>query len=235
MDLSKKFGNQTHQYPRPAVTIDTVALRWDKDAGLCLLTGKRNEPPFEGQWGLPGAFLREDLESPEEAVRRLLEEKTGTSPKNLTLATVRGNPNRDPRGHVVSIAYVTICSSSTPTPVAGGNFSQVAWYPLSKPLTKFAFDHREIIQEAIKKLHPIRFTENAVFNLLPREFSISWLRELCESIAPADQKYLTEPRNFHAIFRKMEKAGLVEATKETLKGSHRPAKLYERTFKPFQT
>lgn len=227
------MNKQTHNYPRPAVTIDAVTLRWTQESGIAVLLGKRSEDPFQGQWALPGAFLKEDQEAPEDTLTRVLLEKTGTKPKNITLACVRGNPKRDPRGHVVSVAYLTICPHPAADPTPGRNFSEVRWHPLGETLPKVAFDHKEIIREAIAKLHPIRFTKNAVFNLLPREFSIAWLREICQTIAPQAERSQTDPRNFHSTFRKMEKTDIVEETGNSLTGNHRPAKLYRRTLVPF--
>lgn len=234
VDKTLKMENPTHKFPRPAVTVDAVTIRWEKNNGLALLIGKRNEEPFKGQWALPGAFLLEGKETPEETLSRLLKEKTGTIPKNITLACVQGDLKRDPRGHVLSIGYLTICPFPAVDPTPGGNFSSTIWHPLLVPLPKMAFDHQKIVREATQKLHPIRFTENLAFNLLPREFTISWLRDLCRDIAPKDQLHLTDPRNFHTTFKKMEKAGIVEKTPEKLSGAHRPAQLYRRTFTPFQ-
>lgn len=222
------------KFPRPALTIDAVALTWNPKNQLQVLLGKRAEDPFRNKWALPGAFLHEGKESPEETLSRLLLAKAGTPPRNPTLIGVAGKPKRDPRAHVVSIAYLCIIPHPAETPTAGGNFTEAIWHPLQEELPKLAFDHNEILKNATEKLHPIRFSENAVFNLLPREFTIAWAREVCEALAPQDQKHLTEVRNFYATFRKFEKEGIVEPTNQSLQGKHRPAKLYRRTFKPFQ-
>src|SRR5690349_11201706 len=96
----------TYEYPRPALTVDCVVFGLD-EGELKVLLIQRELPPFQGDWALPGGFVRMD-ESLEEAARRELREETGLSDVYLEQLYTFGDINRDPRGRVVSVAYYAL-------------------------------------------------------------------------------------------------------------------------------
>ena len=93
-------------HPRPAVTVDIVIFTI-RDSCLQLLLIQRGEEPFIGSWALPGGFVRLN-ESLEEAASRELEEETGISQAYLEQLYTYGDPKRDPRDRVITVAYFAL-------------------------------------------------------------------------------------------------------------------------------
>lgn len=126
--------------PRPALAVDAVVIR--KSGSVVLI--KRRKPPYEGYWALPGGFV-EYGETVENAVKREVKEETGLDVEIKGLIGVYSKPDRDPRGHVVSIAYLVVEASghlqgSEETDV--GEFNEIP--------DKLAFDHNDIIRDGLK-------------------------------------------------------------------------------------
>src|ERR1700678_3321024 len=96
----------TYKHPHPAVTVDGVVFGFD-ESDLKLLLIKRKIEPFQGQWALPGGFVHLD-EGLEEAVRRELADETGITRLYLEQLYSFGDPARDPRERVISIAYYAL-------------------------------------------------------------------------------------------------------------------------------
>lgn len=139
-----------YRYPRPALTVDIVLLRGVRSGHEVLLI-QRGHAPYCGAWALPGGFVEEG-ESPEAAARRELAEETSME---LELPLVQigafGEPGRDPRGWVVSIAYAAIGAWDRSTASAGDDAADTAWWLITE-LPNLAFDHAEIIQTAVERL-----------------------------------------------------------------------------------
>jgi 8-oxo-dGTP diphosphatase len=133
----------------PALTTDCVIF--DHEARVLLI--RRGHEPFRGAYALPGGFV-EVGETTENACRREVEEETGLEVHDLRLVGVYSNPRRDPRGHTVSIAYVT----RLPAPVApqpGSDAASAAWVSDWRKLD-LAFDHAEILADAEVLIKPQR-------------------------------------------------------------------------------
>lgn len=157
-------GGHTYRYPRPSVTVDTVIFaadpsppkegKEDNDEGVCLLLIKRKNPPFEGQHALPGGFVDQDEDLEVAAVRELVEE-TGLKDVGLAQIGTFGTPGRDPRGWVVTVAYVAFCLLSKEqreaAVQAGDDAAEAGWFPVAA-LPPLAFDHAEIIAEAWRRV-----------------------------------------------------------------------------------
>lgn len=136
----------TYDYSRPALTVDVVILQLQDNKPHVLLI-QRAQPPFEGYWALPGGFVNME-ESLENAAARELTEETGLKCVELEQFHTYGDPHRDPRGRVISVAYCTVLQSETIISIRGGGDAKEArWYPLAD-LPELAFDHRQIIQDA---------------------------------------------------------------------------------------
>ncbi len=124
----------------PALTTDCVVF----DAQGRVLLIQRKNPPFEGGYALPGGFV--DVgETVEDACRRELEEETGIEAGTLALIGVYSDPQRDPRGHTCSIAFLTRVADAQP--VAGDDAATAAWIADWRGLT-LAFDHALILRDA---------------------------------------------------------------------------------------
>lgn len=110
---------------------------------------RRKNPPFKNLWALPGGFLEMDESLQESAIRELCEE-TGISDVNLEQIGAFGDPERDPRGRVITIAYLGVLKSEQQEAVAGSDAAEVAWFSTTN-LPNLAFDHKDIIEKALKK------------------------------------------------------------------------------------
>lgn len=132
-----------YDYPRPALAVDVVVF-WIQDDQLHVLLVQRAQPPFKGAWALPGGFVNME-ESLEMAAARELAEETGLKSIGLEQFHTYGDPQRDPRGRVVTVAYCTFINSETAISIqGGGDAKQARWYPLAD-LPELAFDHLQII------------------------------------------------------------------------------------------
>ena len=203
--------------PGIQVTVDVVifALR---DGVLQVLLIQRGIPPFEGRWALPGGFVLEH-ESVDEAARRELEEETGVRDVYLEQLYTFGEPNRDPRGRVVTVAYYALLTTEAATPVAGTDAGAAQWMPARRhpPL---AFDHDRILAYAIERLaNKLEYTTIG-FKLLPKKFTLSQLQRVYEAVLGRT----LDKRNFR---RKIALLGVLRPLEEWAKdGPSRPAQLY---------
>ncbi|MDQ8202344.1 NUDIX domain-containing protein [Pelagicoccus sp. SDUM812003] len=207
----------TYDYPRPALTVDAVIFGLDEDELKILLIQRAGEP-FKGSWAFPGGFVEMD-ETTEEAVQRELEEETGIKDVFLEQLYTFSGVQRDPRERVVSVAYFGLVKPSGLRMAAASDAQDVRWFAIDQ-IPDLAFDHREILQVALKRLRgKIRY-EPIGFELLPPEFTMSQLLRLYSNALgkPVDK------RNF---IRKIKKFGILnELPKKRRDGAHRPATLY---------
>jgi len=142
------------------VTVDAIVTRpaWIGGANpshIQVLLIQRGKEPFKGHWALPGGFVDRN-ENPVNAVVRELQEETGYrgAPDECELVGVFGEPGRDPRGHVITIAYRVFLDPSQiqEAPRAGDDAARAAWWPLNA-LPPMAFDHFRILQKAHPREH----------------------------------------------------------------------------------
>ena len=132
----------TYAHPHPAVAVD-IALFADGRDGPQILLIRRAEAPFEGCWALPGGFVEidEDLDT---AAARELAEETGIRGIRLDQLYAFGQPDRDPRERVISVAYTGLVQAADTTVKAASDAADVRWFALDS-LPALAFDHAEII------------------------------------------------------------------------------------------
>jgi len=128
----------------PRIATDCAVLN---DKGEVLLV-KRNHEPFKGKWAIPGGFMEMGETCEMSALRECLEE-SGIRAKIISIIGVYSNPGRDPRGHVVSIAYLAKPISGKPGP--SDETSDARFFPMNK-LPALAADHGKIIKDAKKLL-----------------------------------------------------------------------------------
>lgn len=130
-----------YRYPRPALSVDCVIFR-----GAEVLLIERGGDPFKGSWALPGGFLDVD-EAPADGAERELQEETGLRGIALQQIGAFGEPGRDPREHVVSIAFFGEADAGA-VPVAADDAAAARWWPLDE-LPDLAFDHADILRAAL--------------------------------------------------------------------------------------
>jgi 8-oxo-dGTP diphosphatase len=204
------------------MTVDLAVLTVRENL-LQVLVIERDNEPFAGHSALPGGFLRGGEDLPEAAERELAEE-TGLEggPLHLEQLRVYGDPDRDPRGRVVSVGYLAI-APDLPVPTAGSDARSARWAPVETVRDKLAFDHAKILGDAVERARTrLEFTTLAAAFCGP-EFTIGDLRHVYEVVwgEPID------PRNFS---RKVAQTkGFVEPTGgRRVHETGRPAALYRR-------
>jgi 8-oxo-dGTP diphosphatase len=127
-----------------AITVDSVILCSTSNQFKVLLI-KRKKDPFKDQWALPGGFIEEG-EDLEQAAKRELLEETGVKIQSMEQIRAFGKPGRDPRGRMISIAFLSrIFSEEALSP--GDDAKDAAWFEIND-LPELAFDHNEIITAA---------------------------------------------------------------------------------------
>src|ERR1041384_3838866 len=139
----------TYEFPRGALTVDCVVFGLDEEE-LKVMLIQRGLAPFEGQWALPGGFVRLD-ETLEEAARRELAEETGLSDIFLEQLYTFGAVDRDPRERVVSVAYYALVNLSDHKVHAATDARDAAWFGVHD-VPSLAFDHAGILQMALERL-----------------------------------------------------------------------------------
>ena len=204
-------------FPKPSVTVDLVIFTSAAN-DLKLLLIRRDLEPFKGHWALPGGFV-EINESLERAAARELQEEVGVENIYLEQLFTFGEPNRDPRGRVISVAYFALVDSEQQKVVAGSDAAAAEWHSVFNP-PALAFDHRQILDYAVWRLrNKIEWT-TVGYELLPRKFTLSQLQRVYEIILqkPVDK------RNFRKKI--LAQGEIKELDESRTDGAHRPAKLY---------
>ncbi|PZO41509.1 MAG: NUDIX hydrolase [Pseudanabaena frigida] len=209
----------TYEYPRPALTVDCIVFGLDAQQELKVMLIQRDIPPFQGQWAIPGGFVRID-ETLEAAALRELREETGIYDVYLEQLYTFGDLARDPRDRTVTVAYYALINLVEQKIKASTDARDASWFPLSK-IPKLAFDHDKILKTAIARLRgKIRY-EPIGFELLATKFTLSQLQKLYETVLdhPLDK------RNFRKKILSMEL--LIDSGEVEQGVSHRAAKLYQ--------
>lgn len=149
------------KYPKPSLTADIVVFAKDHDK-LQILLVKRGGHPFIGHYATPGGFANKN-EPLEKTAARELAEETGVTGLPLQLLGVYSKPGRDPRGWVVSCAYMAVIDKSKVHVKAGDDAAEAKWFTVTKAhqlicgdetlsLSDLAFDHQDIVRDALAKI-----------------------------------------------------------------------------------
>ena len=223
-------------YPHPALAVDTVILCIRDGALYCLLAARDDADLVGGAWALPGGFVHID-EDPETSLARVVADKTGLATVHAEQLATYGAPNRDPRGHVVSITYLAIAGAADlETAIryndaltlarivvdwegeTGGPACACDTDGTELPL---AFDHAAILGDTVKRLRgKLDYTPIGFAFLSPR-FTLAEAQEVHEAILG---RALAKP----AFRRKLLDRHALEATGTFQTGAaYRPAELYE--------
>jgi 8-oxo-dGTP diphosphatase len=199
------------------VTVDIVIFTIRAEVGLEVLLVRRGIPPFEGQWAIPGGFVLEN-ESLEAAALRELDEETGVRDVYLEQLYSFGDPGRDPRGRVVTVAYFALVAADRRPVVAGSDAAEARFWPMDA-LPKLAFDHAEILAYSLERLRNKLEYTTVGFQLLPEKFTLGELQRVYEAILGRG----LDKRNFR---RKIALLGILTPLDEHKKSGRKPAQLF---------
>ncbi len=202
----------------------TLGARSVPNDTLCALLVQRLFAPYRGRWGLPGGLMQSE-ESLSAAAVRVLREETGIRGDQLHLEQLAtyGEPGRDARGRMISIAYLALVPN-LPAPSAGPDAAAAAIWSVEQMLAdrgRLAFDHHRILTDGVERARAkLEYTPLATA-FCGREFTVADLRRVYEVMWGRTM----DPRNFH---RKVTSTpGFVEATgRTTTRDGGRPAQLY---------
>ncbi|WP_020620302.1 NUDIX domain-containing protein [Paenibacillus daejeonensis] len=200
---------------------------------LYVLLIRRNIWPYEGYWALPGGFTRED-ETVQACARRELEEETGVTDVHLSYLNVYSEPGRDPRGWMISHAFLALVQEQVLRERrAAADASHVQLFKVEEALeTELAFDHAQILRDALQAVRTQMVTTTIAREFLPEEFTISELYQVIQTVVPEFAE-----RNFiRKVTSTRSREGLIEEVrdsrgelKQTNKHSQRAAQLYRFT------
>lgn len=171
------------QFPAFAVTVDVVILTM-LDNRLCVLLVRRGVAPFEGMWAIPGGFKR-PAETLDEAAKRELVEETGVDSANLlTQFGAYGDPGRDPRMNVVTVAYLAVLRDVAGI-AAGTDAAAAALVPVSEALNgkiELAFDHARILRSALERVRVDLDHTGIATAFVGPTFTVAELRAVYEAV-----------------------------------------------------
>ena len=210
--------------PVVLLAVDLVILTLRKSQ-LQVLLIKRGIEPHQGLLALPGGFLNHAEEDLLTAAQRELSEEAGLGADQLHLEQLGayGTPGRDPRGRVVSVAYLAI-APWLPDPTAGTDASEAYWTPVEQALAgerRLAFDHGQIVADGMERAREKLERSALATAFCGPTFTISELQEVYEAVwgVPLD------PRNFYRKVQSVE--GFIVPAGPTRKtDSGRPARLF---------
>jgi len=207
----------SYSYPHPAVSTDVVVFTI-RDWKLHILLVRRANPPFKGEWALPGGFVEID-EDIEACAARELAEETGIKGVFLEQLYTFGKPQRDPRERVITVGYYALVPSDRLQIRAASDAGAAAWFGFDQ-LPTLAFDHAEIIETAHRRLVAKLDYSTIAFEFMPESFTLSELQRVYEVLLNES----LDKRNFRKRILSLD---LIEETGRLSRlGNHRPAREY---------
>ena len=219
--------------PNAVVAVDVVLFTVRQleqiDAAWQVLLVQRDDAAFAGKWSLPGVLVRAD-ETFDAAARRALQTKAGLDAAGWYLEQLGtfGQPNRDTRGRVVSVAHVALERSDELTLVPGGGILRADWVPVRRvPAGVLAFDHADLLRVAINRIQAKLRYSWVAFQLLPEAFTLPELRAVYAAILdPALLRLNTS--NFKKAFAALFASGALAPVGRRAAGGRvgRPGDLY---------
>lgn len=200
------------------LTVDAVVFGYE-EGKITVLLIKRKYEPFKNKWAIPGGFIK-DNESLEQAVERELFEETGLKINYLEQLYTFGQPERDPRGRIVSITYFGLVRPDAFRLFASTDAKDAQWFSIHE-LPELSFDHKEILELAIKRIQGKITYEPIGFELLDKKFPFSDLEKLYSTLLGRK----VDRRNFR---KKIVGLNVLDELDEKVsKGSGRPANLFQ--------
>lgn len=246
-DFLQWYKKQDHpEYEKPSLTVDMVLMCYNKEEDqLKMLLIKRKSHPYRNSWALPGGFVMPNESTDDSVLRETLEE-TGVeiSKSNIEQLHTFNTPNRDPRGWVVTVSYLTFIGEEPLS--AGDDADEVRWFTmerkgsqlyltsgqdveiilnlktgLSSGSDSLAFDHSQIVLKAFKRVAEKMEHEPRVLQVLGPTFTITEARKVFAKFWGMDFKSID-----HSNFKKAMLQYFDEIGEKPL-GIGRPSKIYQ--------
>lgn len=218
------MSDESWEPPRILVAVDLVILTL-RSSSLHVLLIERGIEPYQGHHALPGGFLNHAGEDVQSAAHRELAEEANLDGAQLHLEQLGayGAPERDPRGRVLSVAYLAI-APGLPEPLAGTDAAVAAWTPVEEVLSgrvKPAFDHRLILADGLERARAKLEHSSLATAFCNETFTIAELQRVYEAVWGVR----LDPRNF---YRKVQGVPgfIVPAGANRRRTKGRPARLF---------
>jgi 8-oxo-dGTP diphosphatase len=204
------------RHARPKLAVDSVLFAIDASRVKCYLAHLR-KGLAAGKWAFPGGLVREG-EMLDEAARRELQQSTGLSDCYLEQLFSFGDPTRDPKAHVVSVAYMALIDRASAVRSCSEKYANGQWFEMAR-LPDLAYDHAEIAAYAMQRLKARLEYTNIACHLLPPTFTFAQIEELYGVVLGRS----LDRRNFR---RRIMAMNLLKRLPLQRRGNHRPAALY---------
>lgn len=201
--------------------IHVIASIFTVEKGITkVLLIQRKNKPFEGMWALVGGALHNDEDLSVGASREVYE-KTGIDNIELSLCNVFGNVDRSPVMRMVAVSHLGVIDSAKVKFLKETlKTSNADWFSIDN-IPSLAYDHNEILKDALEKLKVEITRSNILKSLFPSGFTLPELQKVYESILGKS----LDRRNFR---RKILSLDLIEDTGKEIKfEGKKPAKLYQ--------
>ena len=219
------MSNPIDNIERPLATVDLTIFSIQDDALHVLLVRRpaAKGEPFPNLWALPGGFIDLDRDVDlEGCAARKLKEKTGVVTPYLEQVGTWGGAKRDPRGWSTTTLYFALVAADSVSLIPGGNAGEAKWAHIEghRVKDKLAFDHAELLTEAVERLRgKVEYTSLPAF-LMPSEFTLSELQRIYEITLDR----LLEKKSFRT---RVLATDLLEEVPRRRAGANRPAQLYK--------
>jgi 8-oxo-dGTP diphosphatase len=201
-----RSDSRIKQYEKPLLTVD-VNVFTICDGKLKILLVQRKAEPYHNMWSIPGGFMNIG-ETLDEAANRRLFDRTGVKEIYLEQLSTFGEPRRDPRSRVITVAYIALVASHRLQLDVHAN-------------EETRFDHRIIVDVAINRLRERLEISGLAFQLLSEKFTLTELQRIYETILGKK----LDKRNFRKKILAMDTVQELEGETK-MEGFHRPAQLY---------
>jgi 8-oxo-dGTP diphosphatase len=210
-------GRGRHRFERPKVAVDTVIFALEQGRLKTYLVQLKTGPSRR-KWAFPGGLVRVG-EMLDDAAKRELRSTTGLVCAYLEQLFTFGDPSRDPRSHVVSVAYMALLSDPAQIVAPSGKYAAGGWFEVPGQLPPLAYDHTQMAHYALARLKSkLEYTNIAAF-VLPKSFTFGELEDLYAAILGRS----LDRRNFR---RRIMAMNLLSPLPAKRRGAHRPAALY---------
>lgn len=198
--------------------------------GVQVLLIKRTRPPYKDLWSIPGGLV-EYTKTIEETINGKIEKKVNLVGFYKEQLYTYGETARDPRGRVISVAYIGLVSKDKTKGVHDTGYGEPRWFwamldskgnlhvtdtETNEEITEMAFDHMDILRDSLLRLRNKAAYTRVVYQMMPEKFTMLELQNVFEEIIG---------KTIYSFRRFVGKA-VCETGEYAEQRAHRPAMLY---------